>query len=383
LTAKGSVNLERSSIVGGPLDLEEADIGGGLLLSFAQFDGGVTANDLKLRGYLQMYKTTVGATFALNRAVIEGNISFVESTFVSVSQMESTHVKGSVFIRNSSFMRELDASAAQIANHLDIAGSTFEGLVFHRGSVGGDFRLSWPGGASVIWWPGVRLSLRDSHAGVVQASVRGEGIDPWPQQLDLQGFTYDRFGASDDIARFERWLARDPSFGRQPYQQLATVLRSMGESDKSDDVLLLARDRELSSRWAQGCGYGAGLLLLSENCWTAAGLFALKITIGYGLGKGLFLALLWVLFFALLGMLVLLFSRAGRAEGRWWCFGASLNRLLPIIELNEEFKDFFNDPQRVRLTRKQQAYFACHAIAGYVLASFVIAALAGLTQATK
>ena len=35
--------------------------------------------------------------------------------------------------------------------------------------------------------------------------------------------------------------------------------------------------------------------------------------------------------------------------GRVWCFGASLSRLLPGIELNKEFADFFNDPDRVRL----------------------------------
>jgi hypothetical protein len=34
-------------------------------------------------------------------------------------------------------------------------------------------------------------------------------------------------------------------------------------------------------------------------------------------------------------------------NGHVWCFGASLSRLLPVIEINKEFADFFNDP-RVR-----------------------------------
>jgi hypothetical protein len=60
---------------------------------------------------------------------------------------------------------------------------------------------------------------------------------------------------------------------------------------------------------------------------------------------------------------------------------ASLNRLLPLFILNKEFSDFFNDPERQRLTGRQLAYFAFHAMVGYVLGSFVIAGLAALTQA--
>jgi hypothetical protein len=64
-----------------------------------------------------------------------------------------------------------------------------------------------------------------------------------------------------------------------------------------------------------------------------------------------------------------------------WCAGASLDQLLPIVELNKEFSDFFDDPDRERLKGWQLTYFAAQAIVGYVLASFVVAGLAGLTQA--
>jgi hypothetical protein len=40
-------------------------------------------------------------------------------------------------------------------------------------------------------------------------------------------------------------------------------------------------------------------------------------------------------------------AESGRAKkGLILCVGASWDRLLPIVELNAEFKDFFNDPQR-------------------------------------
>ena len=38
-----------------------------------------------------------------------------------------------------------------------------------------------------------------------------------------------------------------------------------------------------------------------------------------------------------------------KPRGAVWCFGASLSRLLPGIELNKEFADFFNDPNRENL----------------------------------
>jgi hypothetical protein len=35
---------------------------------------------------------------------------------------------------------------------------------------------------------------------------------------------------------------------------------------------------------------------------------------------------------------------AAKHHGPIWCFGASLARLLPVIEINKEFTEFFNDP---------------------------------------
>jgi hypothetical protein len=166
------------------------------------------------------------------------------------------------------------------------------------------------------------------------------------------------------------WLARDPTFTRQPYQQLAAVFRAAGDPDRADAVLYAARDRELAQNWQK------------EEYWGAAGLGLLKITIGYGLGSGFFLILVWVAVFTGIGATVLWCKSAeAKMKGRWWCLGASLDHLLPIVELNKEFADFFDGSKHERLSGWQLAYFAVHALIGYVLASFVVAGLAGLTQA--
>jgi hypothetical protein len=69
-------------------------------------------------------------------------------------------------------------------------------------------------------------------------------------------------------------------------------------------------------------------------------------------------------------------------RGKLWCFGASLARLLPVIEINKEFTEFFNDPERERLNWWQSILFAALGIVGFVLAAILGAAVSGLTQSS-
>jgi len=59
---------------------------------------------------------------------------------------------------------------------------------------------------------------------------------------------------------------------------------------------------------------------------------------------------------------------------------ASLSRLLPVIELNKEFTDFFNDPTRQRLTFWPTIVFSALGIIGWILGAVLIVALSSLTQ---
>jgi hypothetical protein len=69
-------------------------------------------------------------------------------------------------------------------------------------------------------------------------------------------------------------------------------------------------------------------------------------------------------------------------HGFIWCFGASLSRLLPVIEINQEFTEFFNDPKRERLTGWQSFIFSVIGIVGFLLAAILGAAVSGLTQSS-
>jgi hypothetical protein len=54
--------------------------------------------------------------------------------------------------------------------------------------------------------------------------------------------------------------------------------------------------------------------------------------------------------------------------------------MLPIVQLNKEFADFFNDPNHARVTDGVKMFFGFLGLWGWILGSFLIAAVAGLTQ---
>jgi hypothetical protein len=89
--------------------------------------------------------------------------------------------------------------------------------------------------------------------------------------------------------------------------------------------------------------------------------------------------------FSLLGALYLRTRVKGVRDGQHgfvWCFGASLARLLPVIEINKEFTDFFDDPERKRLTGWQSFVFSAMGIVGWLLAAILAVAVSGLTQSS-
>ena len=73
------------------------------------------------------------------------------------------------------------------------------------------------------------------------------------------------------------------------------------------------------------------------------------------------------------GVLVLRISGQGSAHGMPYGIAYSLDMLLPIIRLRESHYDF-------DLAGWARYYFYLHTLMGYILASFLIAGLSGLTK---
>jgi len=363
------------SLIGAKID-RDLDLTGANLLAGFEADrlnvgSAILADNVTIEGNVSLREVDVGGTLYLRNSVISGQLD-----------ANSAHFGRSANFSDSNFPAILQLKNIRVAEHFDLTGSSVSSVDLTQAQIGGALLLTHGSSVYPVQWLGpVLFTLRDAKIGGVVDELWN--TDVWPAVMDLQGFSYDHFRSHAEERWVERWLDRDPVFSHQPYQQIASVYRAAGDPDQADTVLYIARDRELADDWNSGnCDYGLGLIQLHRKCWNAVGLGILKVTIGYGIGLWSFLALAWVIAFALLGMAILHWrSAAARNHGWFWCFGASLSQILPIVTLNEEFKKFFDDPDRARIKSGTAVYFAVHAMVGYVLASFVVAALAGLTQA--
>ncbi|HEX3990866.1 MAG TPA: hypothetical protein VHX39_06810, partial [Acetobacteraceae bacterium] len=297
--------------------------------------------------------------------------------------------------------------------NFDLRGSTLGGLDLSGATVGGDLRL---GGMTVngeqIWtkWTvpdgtAPWVALRNAKVGDLQDDEHS-----WDgTTLVLEGFTYGHLGGVGGVNRqdmryrkvssWRDWLDRDSVYSPQPYTQLASVLVASGNSEAASEIRYAGRERQ-RNELLRGCSW----LHPTAPAATAApqppcdlggwlGLTVLQVTVGYGIGPYTFRALWWTLGLTAAGTAILAFApgvrgaaylvdrgRAPRQKSLLWCFGATLNHVLPVVSLNPEFNDFFNDPKRERLYPWQQIAFAVLALSGWALSFFVIAALSGLTQ---
>jgi hypothetical protein len=105
---------------------------------------------------------------------------------------------------------------------------------------------------------------------------------------------------------------------------------------------------------------------------------------GYGIGIYMFYALCWALGLSLIGALILQFSVQGVADekhGFIWCCGASPSKLLPIVSLNKDFSDFFDNRWRNMFNSWQEVCFTVLTGFGWILGLIVVAAIATITHA--
>jgi hypothetical protein len=415
LIVGGALFMRDHATFGGDVDLAAAKVGSNLEMSSSSFAAAVDANSLNVGGDLLMRDhATFGSEVNLVGAKVGGNLEMENSSFSDTVTAESLAVERNLFMRGATFGGTVELFGAKISGSLDLGSSTATNIDLSNAETG-EFRfggLKWrcsndkapapadtataaPGGKSPpLRWPlgnsdwrtarcdgadAPKLTLRNAHVSSLQDSP-----DAWPPALDLEGFRYDRLGGfggvgRDDMrqrtpAEWQDWLERDPTFSTQPYSELGSVLAAAGRRDTADAIEFAGRERERGEACAS---------------WSRAGSCAwltfLSYVAGYGIGLYTFLVLLWVLGLAGFGADVLWYSPNARQHGYSWRLGASLHRLLPVIELSKEFTDFFDNPppkpgDPPNLSRFQTAYFAGHAIAGWVLGFFLLAAMGGITQ---
>ena len=327
----------------------------------------------------------------LLEARVIGNIEVWSSRFASSFLAPLIHVDHSVFIHSSKFQDELRINGSKIGQHLDLAGNEFASIDLSSTVVGGDLRLEPDSNHDDIYdfTTSVEgaLVLRSTHVSVVQDEnaripKSGQAFKAWPPSLDLLGFQYDRFGDTRNFVWADTWLTNarattkianlDDDLMFQPDRSLSAYFKSIGDDDTADDILIRAKDLELRLNKEECEKTGS-----YKNCLRTAQLFLLKYGINYGLARWSLFVLAWSLFFTSLGFAVLSYYRTDNPAG--WRFFASLNRLIPVLDLRKDYKDFFDDPKSMK--EWQAYYFLFHSVIGYVLALFIVSAFSGIIQA--
>lgn len=363
------------------IDLIGAKIGGNLQADGSTFDGLFNANRLELGGGLFMRNDASFKDINLVSGKIGSNLEMDGSRFDGLLKANRLEIRGSLFMRDGASFNDIDLEGAKIGSQLQLRDSDFNGhFDLTEAFIQNEFQLTSPRPVtdqtsadlnfpSPRWGSNSRLTLRNARVGALNDMEDAWNLEPG--QLDLTGFIYQRLGglgATMDSAMPARtnkwlleWLAKqdgfESSYNPQPFEQLADVLRNSGYPEKADAILFAARDHYRDSPNTS--------LLTKINLWVQWGL------IGYGYYN--WLALVWFLGLVGLGTWACgqsAFGRRMRLFQRYWY---SFDMALPIINLNRRH-------EAVKLTGGALVYFYFHKIAGFVLVSFLVAGLSGLTK---
>jgi hypothetical protein len=423
LDVHGNLYMRDHATFAGDVLLRGAKVGGDLDISSTSFSKTLTAYGLDVHGYLFMRDASFADDVILRGAKAGSDLDISSASFSKTLTADGLDVHGHLFMRgHASFADDVSLVGATVAR-LDLGLATAARIDLSEAAVselqlrGLNWRCretrterensgtsqatvreatnKWPLGDPS--WRKARcegteqslptLILRNAHFEALQ-----DDPDSWPPAMDLEGLRYDRLGGlqsagSADLRRrtpeqWIDWLARDRTFSSQPYNQLATVFTAAGRRDTADAILFAGRERERDETWSRSdIGFWQWL---QNNFQSWIWLTFLSGVAGYGIGLYTFRVVRWVVGLTILGAAALWFSPYARQRSVAWRLGASLHRLLPIVELSKEFNDFFDNTNEPDKPRKLDgwliAFFAGIALAGWVLGFFLLAAMGGLTQ---
>ena len=320
-----------------PIGIHGSRVDEALIMYSLQVDSNVFLDDSGFAA-VSLVGATIGHTLDMSRSKVSDKLD-----------LDSLRVGVHLLMRNAEF-DEIVLENAQIGGQLDFTGSTFhEDVTLNGAHIEGAIKF-----ASAQWSDDRILSLRNARADVIPSLS-----DPWPNKLDLNGLTYrnlDRLTSrSSGIVRndFNRWFDKLLQYSRQPYEQLATVLQTQGDIGSATDVRYSARERE--RRDATG--------------WVWLWLTLLDLVVGYGYYPQYTFG--WAAVFVIIGAVVLRIFGEGPKNGIGVAY--SFDMLLPLVRLREKH-------YTIDLAGPARYYFYFHRIMGWVLASFFVAGLSGLTQ---
>jgi uncharacterized protein YjbI with pentapeptide repeats len=366
------------SLIGATLeamaDLSMAAIDGQLTLAGATLKAELCLNNLHVGRSLFLCNTDkLSACFHrvdLTAAKIDGWLQLDGATVQGVLNMTRLQLGGELTLSNTTLQGETTSlTFAVIRGNLDLSGCKFVELNLTGTRIDGELLL-----CSILKERPGRLVLRDAYAGALQDKWNRDwrqGRTPWPEHLDLVGFTYERLGSALDsdsggemmnrpIEWYFAWLGPKSPYSPQPYEHLADHFVRAGFPEKANKILFESRERARME-----ASKHPGFIGVRWRFW---GLSFLKWITGYGLGLGYFRSLGWAGALTVIGLIVLQGGSGTELDKLVY----SLSKLLPVLQLAA--------PKTVKLNAFGELYFLFHQLVGYVLAGFVGAGMAGLTQ---
>jgi hypothetical protein len=357
---------------GGFITFDGLDLRGGLFVLSAKlyYPIVITGN---IGGLCNFTNSEFGFLSVLG-ATIKGGLGIKGCRFLKAVNLAGISVVQDMTISDTTFEQAVDATFARIGSNLDLSGGEFDADLDLTGAkIEGYLSLGY-GKLRCKWSSKSKLALTDTNVRSLQ-----DRTDAWPSVLQLDGFSYSQWGVfqpfilledprttnvkridfgdfvSRDASWFAEWLSRQPNYSPQPYFQAAGVLRAVGMQEKANEILYAGKERERrEARWLN-----ALVLWLS------------KIFIGYGYHYER--SVYWCLGFVILGTIVLNVSGEGRKHEIELGFFYSLNAFLPFVQLKKKFED-------IDFAGWVTYYFYFHRLAGYIIGSFILAGLAGITK---
>ncbi|HRB14790.1 MAG TPA: hypothetical protein PK224_03280 [Nitrospira sp.] len=363
----GGSKIERN------VELDGAEVSGVLDIRALEVNGNIF-----LRGGGKFNRVIIRST------KVQGGLELDESAYKGHVEMTGLQTNGGVSVTGITGT-SMKISNSSIGGDLNLIASSLTSLSLSETSIRGEFVLAGSSFKSALHWnKNGRISMINTDTGAFRIYYPDDNEKAQaviPSKVGLTGFTYSRISgtANTDIAKgnapeligadaMGKWLLGQLPYSRQSYQHLANVLRTSGYVEKANDVLFESRNRE----------YYVAEGLQKVSLWLE------WVLIGYG--YRIYLSFFWAIGLILVGATILWISRQGVAKQipfarypfGYLIYGLDLiffsfDMLLPIIKLREQHYS-------IDLVGWVRYYFYFQKVAGWILGSFIVAGLSGLTK---
>jgi hypothetical protein len=238
------------------INLGGARIGNSFGFMRATIEGHVRIPGLTVGGVLDMTGSTLShpptegkyahQSLGGDSLSIGGNAIFDQVTAAAQLDLTGARFGGRLSFKGARLASPIPEWPALMANSATVARGLYVGDGF-RATTGVRLTAAQIGGHLDLFGMAPdsgRLQLYHAKAGTVRDGRTGNGqyvaggIDSWPADVQLDGFTYEAFDPYLDAAERVKLLRRQPGYTAQPYEFMAAYYRALGHEEAARRILI-------------------------------------------------------------------------------------------------------------------------------------------------